>query len=138
MHGSFEFKTKSDELNAEVVIDKVFGFVLRNWKILVSATLFSIGFAFVFLMTSIPIYVASTQILLDTRRERSTTVERTMSDFNYDSISIENMITVLQSSELLKRVVREQRLYEDPEFNFALIKPAASLFENIGKLPFVG
>lgn len=131
MHGSFDIASRIRDANSDYVIEKALGFALRNWKLILSIASFSAISALVFLLTAIPIYVASTQILLDTRRERTNSIDRSMSDFNYDAAGVENMITILQSSTLLERVVKDQNLLADPEFNPALVATSTSLLSTV-------
>lgn len=131
MHGSFDIASRIRDANSDYVVEKAIGFALRNWKLILSITSFSAISALVFLLTAIPIYVASTQILLDTRRERTNTIDRAMSDFNYDAAGVENMITILQSSTLLERVVKDQNLLNDPEFNPSIVAPTKSFLSTV-------
>jgi succinoglycan biosynthesis transport protein ExoP len=134
MHGYFEFSNKSVHLSSDILIEKIIAFAFRNWKIILATSIFSVAFSFIYLITAIPIYTASTQILLDTRRERSNNIERSMSDFNYDNVGIENMMTILQSSSLINRVVKSQKLLDDPEFNPILAPSKTSVVQSLSNL----
>jgi len=131
MHGSFDTNLNQGALGAEMMVEKFLTFSLRNWKIVLTGTAVSILLAIVFIMTAVPVYVASTQILLDTRRERANSIDRSVLDFNYDAVGLENMMTILQSSSLINRVVKQQKLDEDPEFNADLTGSSSSLLSNL-------
>ena len=127
MHGTFKTNINGAQMQADVLLERSLNFTLRNWRLVASVAALSLMAALVFLLTATPIYVATTQILLDTRRERSNTVDRTMVDFSYDAVGLENMMTVLQSSSLIGRVVKDQNLLQDPEYNLSLIKSDTSI-----------
>lgn len=127
MHGTFRAQLGASEVQTDLLLETSISFLFRNWKLILSVAAFSVISALVFLLTAVPVYVASTQILLDTRRERTNMVDKTMADYNYDAIGLENMMTVLQSSSLIAKVVKNQNLVYDPEYNAALIGQSSSL-----------
>ena len=67
-------------------------------------------------MLATPIYSATTQLLLDTRREKVVGVDQVLSDAIFDQTMVENQVTILQSNSLMRRVVEKENLVEDSEF----------------------
>src|SRR5262245_45342573 len=62
--------------------------VLRRWKIVVASTALTTGFVAVLLSHIQPIYTASTQVLMDPRKERVLRTEAVVGDLSLDANSV--------------------------------------------------
>jgi polysaccharide biosynthesis transport protein len=82
-------------------------FVWRNWLFIASVTAFMLLVGVIYLVRAIPLYTASTQVLLE-RGEKPPGLDNAGSD-RRDSYSsygyLENQIAILRSDSLLRRVV---------------------------------
>lgn len=64
-----------------------------------------------------PRYEATTQILIDPRENQILDLQSVFSGLSPDTSTVESQVQVLKSRSLLKRVVEDLQLHEDPEFN---------------------
>lgn len=72
-----------------------------------------------------PLYTGQTLVLLDRQKTQVVDIEAVMSGLSTDSAGVDSEVQILQSRNLIRRVVVEQNLVEDPEFNPALREPSA-------------
>ena len=86
-------------------------FVWRNWLFIASVTAFVFLLGVINLIRAIPLYTASTQVLLEPR-ERAPGLDALVNDGRIDdSFSyVENQLAILRSDSLLRRVVVKERL----------------------------
>lgn len=70
-----------------------------------------------------PRYTATANVMLDTRKENVVDINAVMSGLPADSSMVDSEVQVLKSRSLAEKVVDEQKLLQDPEFNSALAKP---------------
>jgi len=64
-------------------------------------------------------YTSSTEILLDPRRADSFGADASFGNISVDSSKIASVVSVIQSAELLRRVVQTENLADDPSFGGA-------------------
>lgn len=74
-------------------------------------------------MTATPMYTATANVMLDTRREQVTNVEAVLSGLPADSSVVDTEVEIIKSRRLAERVVNALQLDQDPEFNPALGSP---------------
>ncbi|WP_158258689.1 GumC family protein [Rhodopila globiformis] len=75
------------------------------------------GFAGYALQRAIsPRYTSTTEILLDPRRADAFGADASFANIYVDSAKIASVVSIIDSSELLGRVVRSEKLADDPEF----------------------
>ena len=95
----------------------------RRWRSSIGA---------LYLATETPLYVASAQLLLEPLRARAAGLEPTPNEVAMDVTQIESQIAILKSTSLLARVVRKERLFEDPEYGAgARVRGLSSLFSTL-------
>lgn len=75
-------------------------------------------------LSATPMYTATANVMLDTRQERVTNVEEVLSGLPADSSVVDTEVEILKSRQLAERVVKAQKLDQDPEFNSALREPS--------------
>ena len=75
-----------------------------------------------YLYQATPQYTAQTQLTLDIRKSRVVDIEEVMSGISADASVIGTELDIIQSSDLLSKVVDELNLHQDPEFNPALLE----------------
>jgi len=72
--------------------------------------------AAMYIARATPLYTASTQLLLDPRKERAAGQDVFVSDVLLDQQMLENQMMIIKSVALLRRVVDKMQLVNDPEF----------------------
>ncbi|SDL92291.1 GumC family protein [Aliiruegeria lutimaris] len=92
--------------------------VLRaNIWLIVLVTLLSASAMFVYLQVVPPIYTASAKVMLDTREERATPVEKVVSDLSASDPVIAGEVEMIRSNVLIGEVVDQLGLMEHPKFD---------------------
>jgi exopolysaccharide transport family protein len=85
-------------------------FVWRNWLFIATVTAVALVIGAVDLMRAVPLYTASTQVLLE-RHEKAPGLDAgSDSRFDNDDTYLANQLVILQSDSLLRRVVLKERL----------------------------
>ncbi|MEC9347167.1 MAG: polysaccharide biosynthesis tyrosine autokinase [Pseudomonadota bacterium] len=67
-----------------------------------------------------PVYSATAKLVLNTRQTRVVDVENVVSDLRVGYATVNNETQIIQSTQLLSRVVEKLRLDRDPDFNWTL------------------
>jgi exopolysaccharide transport family protein len=91
-------------------------FVWRQWKFIGGVTILAALIGALYLARQTPLYTATTQLLLDPNKEKVAGQDTIMSDAALDLPEIESQLAIIRSTVLLSRVVRKERLVNDPEF----------------------
>ncbi|HEY0835745.1 MAG TPA: polysaccharide biosynthesis tyrosine autokinase [Azospirillum sp.] len=74
-----------------------------------------------------PVYTATTQVMLDTRRPRVIDLKDVLSQLQPQLVTVNSEVEVLRSRTVAERVATALNLYDDPEFNPSLrAKPEES------------
>lgn len=111
-------------LDLRVVTD----FIRRRWlPVLMTAVVF-LGLAFLGLMTVTPRYTAAAEVLLEPRKSNLFGTQNVLPEIDLDTSAIESQMSVIVSINLLRRVVEDQKLTEDPEFG---ARPGPSILDAI-------
>ena len=86
-------------------------FVWRHWKFIVSVTAFVFLMGVIYLVRAIPLYTASTQVLLE-QREKPPGLDAVVNEGRIDESDsyVANQLAILRSDSLLRRVVIKERL----------------------------
>lgn len=71
-----------------------------------------------------PLYTAQTLVLLDRQQMQIVDMAEVMSGVPGDSAAVDSEVEILRSKALARRVVDDQKLIDDPEFNSALQQPS--------------
>ena len=94
-------------------------FVWRRWKLVVATALAVMVIAFFIILMVTPRYTATVQILLDPKKNEVFGAESLLPELNLDSGNVDSQISVIQSTNLLRHVVEQQKLTDDAEFGGA-------------------
>jgi succinoglycan biosynthesis transport protein ExoP len=101
----------------------------RRWRFVLGVAALTLIIGALYLATETSLYVASAQLLLEPLRARAAGLEPTPNEVALDVTQIESQIAILKSTSLLARVVRKERLFEDPEYGAsARARGLSSLF----------
>ena len=74
----------------------------------------------IFTFQQTPRYTATAELILDPQKQHVANINEVMSDLGTDSTAIDTEVQILKSRSLAERVVAEQKLDQDPEFNPSL------------------
>jgi succinoglycan biosynthesis transport protein ExoP len=115
MNVGFRIPTNVDAEPLERTLDlrQYLNFVWRNWMFIASVAAVALLIGVVYLVRAIPLYTASTQVLLE-QHERAPGSDAGVNDSSLDDSYMENQLAILQSDSLLRRVVLNQRLALPP------------------------
>jgi exopolysaccharide transport family protein len=116
MNVGFRVPTNVDPEPVEHALDlrQYLNFVWRNWKFIASMTAVGLLIGIVDLTRAVPLYTASTQVLLE-RHEGAPGLDAGVGDTRFDNGSyLDDALAILQSDSLLRRVVLNQRLAGPP------------------------
>ncbi|MGB6751789.1 MAG: GumC family protein, partial [Xanthobacteraceae bacterium] len=115
MNVGFRIPTNLEAEQAERAFDlrQYLNFVWRNWLFIVAVTAVAFLIGIVNLVRAVPLYTASTQVLLE-RHEKAPGLD-TGNDRRFDDDSyLDNQLAILGSDSLLRRVVLKERLADRP------------------------
>lgn len=90
-------------------------FLWRHWKVILVMPVVALLIAGAWLARTPPLYTASTQVLLDPRKEKAAGSDAILSDVALDLPTIENEIAIIKSTGLLRRVVEKEHLADGSE-----------------------
>ena len=116
MNAGFRIPPNVDAEPLERTLDlrQYLNFVWRNWIFITSVTAVALLIGVVDLVRAIPLYTASTQVLLE-RHEKAPGLDAGAGDSRFDDDSyLDNQLAILGSDSLLRRVVLNQRLADPP------------------------
>lgn len=103
---------QSDMIDLRQILD----FLRRRWKLIFSTTVATLALSIIVLSTVTPKYTATAQVLLDPRKEKIFGNEQILSELSLETANLESQTSVIQSINLLRRVVEKENLTKDPEF----------------------
>ncbi len=131
MHGHFKLTPASvvrgqplGESLSSVDPRRLWSVFLRRWQVVLGATAVVAALMAIWLVQTTPIYTASTQVLIDPRKERVLKEEAVISELGLDASTIATEVSLVQSFSIAKRVVERLKLAQHPMFGGA--KPGFS------------
>jgi capsular exopolysaccharide synthesis family protein len=99
----------AEPLERTLDLRQYLNFVWRNWLFIASVTAVAFVIGVVYLMRAVPLYTASTQVLLQ-QHQNAPGVDPGINDSREDYSYLDNQLAILQSDSLLRRVVLKERL----------------------------
>lgn len=87
-----------------------------------AAAIVVFGLAILLTLQATPHYSATAQVMLDSRKQNVVDLQQVMSSLTADTSVVDTEVEVLRSRALAEKVVQEQKLDQDPEFNRRLHK----------------
>ena len=72
--------------------------------------------ALIYLFTTVPMYLATASMVIDTRHVQLFQQQSVMSDIVVDAGTVQTQIELLKSQNVSLAVIKDQRLTDDPEF----------------------
>ena len=114
--GPYSAQTSLPDLFAAVI-----GFIRRQFLVVLSVALLTIGLAGVYLFTTPPLYSAQAKLMIDTGRIQ--VIKQSILGDDPNSAMIASQIEILKSENLALTIIKKLDLTQDPEF----IGPARGL-----------
>lgn len=108
-------------------IQKFIAVFRRRLRLLVSVALVILATVVLVTFQQTPRYTAAATVMVDTRKHDVSDIQQVLSGLPVDSSVVDTEVEILKSRSLAERVVTDQNLEEDPEFNAALRKPSPLL-----------
>ena len=109
-----------DSTSIAEILERISGFVRRQYPILVIVTFFTIGLGLVYLFTIPAHYTAHAMLMIDSSKVRVLQQQQqALGDIPLDTAQVETQLEVLKSDNIGMSVIKELQLGDDPEFTGA-------------------
>ncbi|WP_426024743.1 GumC family protein [Brevundimonas sp. TSRC1-1] len=95
----------------------------RRLKLFIAIVLLVLAVAIVVTVRATPLYTATANLMIDTRKENVVDAEAVLSGLTADTGVVDTEVEILKSRHLAETVVDTLKLTEDPEFNPSLRAP---------------
>lgn len=126
-------RADSDELNLREVWRALF-----RRKLLLSAIVLSVtGLAMFYVSQATPLYTAEALLHVQNRDAQVVEIDGVVEELIADAATIESEIQLLNSGDFLRRVVVQQNLVADPEFNAELREEEPSPLAALNPLQYI-
>jgi capsular exopolysaccharide synthesis family protein len=90
------------------------GFIWRQWKFVLVIMVVVCNAGVIFLLQKIPLYTATSEVLLDRQRQKAPGGEGGPNDAIVDIAALESQMSIIRSTVLLRRVVEKEHLASPP------------------------
>jgi exopolysaccharide transport family protein len=97
-------------------------FFWRRWKLIVSTAAVIAAVTYIALLAVTPRYTATAQVLLDPGNQKLLGTANLIPELSLDSGNVDSQLSLIRSTNLLRRVVDQTKLTQDPEFG-ASVQP---------------
>jgi succinoglycan biosynthesis transport protein ExoP len=116
MHGRIPIATPPEAQAETSGLDlrSMLRFVWRRWKLIAAGLLLSALVGWLVLARATPLYTATAQVLLDTRKEKAIGEDNILTDLALNNSSVESQIAIMKSDALLRRVVEREHFVSAP------------------------
>ncbi len=88
----------------------------RRWKLIAGIVTIGLGITLTYLLLATPLFTATTEILLDLRKDQIVDTEAVLSGLGSDAAAFASEIKLMSSSAVGERVIKKLKLYNDPEY----------------------
>ena len=105
---------RSTQASLTDLLAALIGFIRRQFLVVLSVALLTIGLAAVYLYTTPPRYSAQTKLMIDTARIQVLRQPIIGDDLNWQMV--DNQIEILKSENLALKIIENLHLAQDPEF----------------------
>jgi polysaccharide biosynthesis transport protein len=99
-----------------VTLESLAPLARRYGRLVIGVTLGSFLLALSYVLTAVPSYVASTQLLIESQKGQPYMMEPGLLDLTIDNAHVESQVEVLRSERISLAVIRQLGLTADPEF----------------------
>src|SRR5271154_2037875 len=87
----------------------------RQARVLIAAAILGVLIGFVYVITAVPQYTATTDLLIDSQKDKSD-VSASIAELTFDTGAIDSQVEVLKSEKIALSVISALKLTSDPEF----------------------
>ena len=91
-------------------------FLSRRWRLVAGVAFGCVLLAGIVCVSVTPVYTATSQVLLDPRKQHIFGQDGVSTDTGLDSSIVDSQIPIIMSTRLLAKVVAKENLVDDPEF----------------------
>ncbi len=107
----------------------------RRWKMIAGIVGIGLGLTLAYLLLTTPLYTATTEILLDLRKNQIVDTEAVLTGLGSDAAAFASELKLMRSSAVGERVINKLKLYNDSEFaltrNGGLFATVGSFFSGL-------
>ncbi len=97
-------------------IAEVQRFLARRWRLVLATAIACAVLAGLACVAMTPVYTATSQILLDPRKQHIFGNDAGAQDSALDSSIVDSQVPIITSTRLLAKIIRKENLEDDPEF----------------------
>ena len=108
--------TKQEPASDAIDLRQVQDFFWRRWKLILSTAAVVAAVTYIGLLAVTPRYTATAQVLLDPRNQKLLGAANLIPELSLDSSNVDSQVSLIRSTNLLRRVVEQTRLTQDSEF----------------------
>src|SRR5262249_1005700 len=117
----------SEFLSPAELYAALIGFLRRQYSIIALVLFCMLALGAIFIVTSPPRYTANAVLVIDTHKTQVFQPTTPLGELPIDSATVDTQIEILNSEKIALSVIKDLRLYEDPEF----ISPRSNLLNAI-------
>ncbi|CAH1669179.1 Protein tyrosine kinase [Hyphomicrobiales bacterium] len=110
-----------------VLVDFALSFLRRQYVIIIFATTIALGLSVVYLRITPPTYSAQVRILLGNPKAQFFQQQSLLAEPVFDLNQLETQIQLIRSSAIATAVIKQLKLFDDPDFNSPPFSLAAIL-----------
>ena len=114
--------TTQEPASDAIDLRQVQDFFWRRWKLILSTTAVVAAVTYIVLLVVTPRYTATAQVLLDPGNQKLLGSANLIPELSLDSGNVDSQLSLIRSTNLLRRVVEQTKLTQDPEFG-ASVRP---------------
>ena len=100
---------------ASIDFDQLLAAARRQARVVAAAALGALLLGFAYVVTAIPQYTATTDILIDSKKDQND-LSATIAELTFDTGAIDSQVEVLKSEKIALSVIATMKLTRDPEF----------------------
>src|SRR5437870_5247681 len=105
-----------DEAERRFDLGEIINFCWREWKFIAAVFITVLIIGYVYTLRQIPLYTATSQVLLEPRKDKIAGADAILNEGYFDYAMIESQMAIIRSTVFLRRVVGKEHLVSDPEF----------------------
>ena len=108
--------TTQEPASDAIDLRQVQDFFWRRWKLILSTAAVVAAVTYIALLAVTPRYTATVQVLLDPGNQKLLGAANLIPELSLDSGNVDSQLSLISSTNLLRRVVEQTKLTQDPEF----------------------
>ena len=98
------------------LIETALGFLRRQYWVILLIAVLTLALAAIYVFITPPSFTAQANLLIDTRKLQVLKEAPILSEMNLDAVTIESQIEIIRSDNVALAVIKNLRLFEDPDF----------------------